>query len=93
MALITSRNDLNVGTEILIDEAAREWELVATGNLNAKDGVNQQAVYSKFVDLWSTSTYQDSPMPSRAGNVKAGNYIFGQDDSGDFNGCSRRFAH
>lgn len=86
MALITSRTSLNVGAELIIDEANREWELVATGNLNAKDGVNLQAVYSKFVDLWSTSQYNDSKMPLRAGNVKAGNYIFGQDDSGEFNG-------
>lgn len=85
MALITSRNDLNVGTELLIDEANRTWELVATGNLNAKDGVNLQAVYSKLVDLWNTNVYNDSPQPMRAGNVKAGNYIFGQDDSGAFN--------
>ena len=86
MALITTQADLNIGTEILIDEAAREWELIATGNLIAKDGVNVQAVYSKLVNSWNTNVYQDSPMPVRAGNVKAGNYIFGQDDSGDFNG-------
>ena len=86
MALITSKSQLNVGTELLIDEATREWELLAAGNLVAKDGVNLQAVYSKLVDLWNTSTYNDSTMPMRAGNVKAGNYIFGQDDSGQFNG-------
>jgi len=86
MALIESASQLNIGTELLIDESAREWELVATGNLVAKDGVNLQAVYSRLVNAWNTSTYQDSPLPMRAGNVKAGNYIFGQDDSGDFNG-------
>ena len=86
MALITSAADLNVGTELTINEATRTWRLNVAGNLVAKDGVNYQALYSKLVDLWNTSTYQDSPMPMRAGNVKAGNYIFGQDDSGDFNG-------
>ena len=86
MTLITSQASLNIGTELIIDEANRTWELVATGNLVAKDGVNLQAVYSKMVSLWNTVDYNDSPMPMRAGNVKAGNYIFGQDDSGDYNG-------
>lgn len=86
MALITSSSQLNVGTELTINEANRTWRLNVAGNLVAKDGVNYQALYSKLVNLWNTSTYNDSPMPMRAGNVKAGNYIFGQDDSGGFNG-------
>lgn len=86
MALITSRASLNVGTELTINEAARTWRLNVAGNLIAKDGVNYQALYSKMVELWNTNVYNDSPMPMRAGNVKAGNYIFGQDDSGVFNG-------
>ena len=86
MALITSAASLNVGTELTIDEAARTFTLNVAGDLIAKDGVRYQALYSKFVNLWNTAAYQDSPMPMRAGNVKAGNYIFGQDDSGGFNG-------
>ena len=60
---ITSKTQLVVGTEIIIDEVARKIKLVAAGNLNAKDGVTLQAVYSKCVDLWATPTYQDSPFP------------------------------
>lgn len=86
MALITSRTDLNVGVEVTINESARTWRLNVAGNLIAKDGVNYQALYSFMVNLWNTNVYNDSPMPMRAGNIKAGNYIFGQDDSGEFNG-------
>jgi hypothetical protein len=81
MAKITSKSDLNVGTEITIDESARTFTLVAAGNLVAKDGVTGQAIYSKFVDLWNTSTYQDSPFPMYAIDVLSGQFNFGTDGS------------
>ena len=81
MAKLTSKSSLNVGTEIIIDEPGRTIRLVAAGNLVAKDGVTFQAVYSKCVDLWSTSTYQDSPFPFYAIDNLSGQYQVGTDGS------------
>ena len=81
MAKITSRTLLNVGTEIVINEPARTIQLVAAGNLIAKDGVTLQAVYSKLVDLWATSTYQDSPFPMYAIDALSGQFQIGTDGS------------
>jgi len=77
MAKITSRTLLNAGTEIFIDTAAKTVQLVATGNLVAKDGVTLQAVYSKLVDLWNTATYNDYDFPMYAKDVIAGEYSIG----------------
>jgi hypothetical protein len=79
MAKLTSKASLNVGTEIVIDETAKTIQLVATGNLVAKDGVTLQAVYSKLVDLWATSTYQDSPFPMYAIDALSGQFQIGTD--------------
>lgn len=79
MAKITSKASLNVGTEIVIDETAKTIRLVATGNLVAKDGVTFQSIYSKCVDLWATSTYQDSPFPFYAIDNLSGQYQIGTD--------------
>lgn len=81
MAKITSKSQLNVGTEIVIDEPNRTIRLVAAGNLVAKDGVTLQAVYSKVVDLWNTSTYQDSPFPIYAIDSLSGQFQLGTDGS------------
>jgi len=86
MAKIINRADLNVGVELIIDEVARTIKLVATGNLTAKDGVTYQAVYSKLVDLWATSTYQDSPFPMNAIDALSGQYLIGVDAGGNYNG-------
>jgi hypothetical protein len=85
MPKIISPADLNVGTEIVIDEPNRTLQLVAAGNLVAKDGVTLQAVYSKLVDLWTTSTYQDSPFPMYAIDVLSGQFQIGTDGR-SFNG-------
>lgn len=81
MAKLTSKSSLNVGTEFVIDEPGRTIRLVAAGNLVAKDGVTLQAVYSKCVDLWATSTYQDSPFPFYAIDNLSGQYSIGTDGS------------
>lgn len=81
MAKITSRSQLNVGTELVINESARTIQLVAAGNLVAKDGVTLQAVYSKLVDLWATATYQDSPVPMYALDALSGQFQIGTDGS------------
>jgi hypothetical protein len=79
MAKITSKSQLNVGTEIVINEPARTIQLVQAGNLVFKDGVTLQAVYSKLVDLWATSTYQDSPFPMYAIDALSGQFQIGTD--------------
>jgi len=79
MAKITSKASLNVGTELTIDETARTFTLNVAGNLVAKDGVMLQALYSKFVDLWATSGYQDSPFPMYAIDALSGQFQFGTD--------------
>lgn len=86
MAKITSKTLLNVGTELTINEPARTFTLVAAGNLVAKDGVTIQALYSKLSDLWATSTYQDSPFPLNALDALSGQYYFGVDAGGNYNG-------
>jgi hypothetical protein len=85
MAKITSQSGLNVGTEITIDETAKTFTLIEAGNLVAKDGVTARALYSKFVSLWQTSTYQDSPFPMDAIDYISGQYQFGVSD-GRYNG-------
>ena len=86
MAKITDRSSLNVGTEIIIDEVGRTFQYVATGNMVAKDGATVQALYSKFVDLWATATYQDSPFPMNALDALSGQYLIGIDAGGNANG-------
>lgn len=86
MAKITARSGLNVGTELIIDEVNKTYELVALGNLVAKDGVTIQALYGKFVDLWATVTYQDSPFPMNALDALSGQYLIGIDAGGNANG-------
>lgn len=86
MAKITSRASLNVDTELTIDETARTFTLNEAGNLVAKDGVTLQALYSKFADLWTTTTYQDSPFPLNAIDALSGQYYFGVDAGGNYNG-------
>lgn len=79
MAKITSRASLNVGTELTVNEPARTFTLNVAGALVAKDGVTLQALYSKFVDLWNTSTYQDSPFPMYTIDALSGQFQFGTD--------------
>ena len=79
MAKITSKAQINVGTELTIDETLKTFTLNVAGNLVAKDGVTIQALYSKFVDLWATATYQDSPFPMYAIDALSGQFQFGTD--------------
>jgi len=86
MAKITDKADLNVGVELTVNEPARTFTLNVAGNLVAKDGVTVQALYSKLVDLWATSTYQDSPFPFNALDALSGQYLIGVDAGGNYNG-------
>lgn len=79
MAKITNKADLIVGTNLIIDEPNRTIQFLAAGALVFKDGVSWQALYSKLVDLWATSTYQDSPFPVYAIDALSGQYAIGTD--------------
>jgi len=79
MAKITSQTGLVVGTNLAIDETAKTFTLTDGGSLVAKDGVTLQALYSKFVSLWATSTYQDSQFPMYAIDALSGQFQFGTD--------------
>jgi hypothetical protein len=83
---IIARSDLNVDVELLISEANRTIGLAVAGNLTAKEGATEQAVYSKLVDLWATSAYQDSPFPMNAIDALSGQYQIGIDAGGNANG-------
>jgi hypothetical protein len=91
MAKLTSRSQLVVGTNLLIDEVAKTFDFIAsadgstTNGLIAKDGVAFSALYSKFVDLWTTAPYQDSPFPMYSIDRASGQYQFGTDGA-TFNG-------
>jgi hypothetical protein len=87
MAKLTSRTQLIVGTNLTIDETLKTFTLTAsasgetTNGLIAKDGVSLQALYGKFVDLWATVGYQDSPFPMYAIDALSGQFQFGTDGS------------
>jgi hypothetical protein len=81
MAKITDKTLLIVGTNLTIDEPSRVITLNAGGSLVPKDGVSWQALYSKIVDLWATSSYQDSPMPFYAIDALSGQFMIGTDGS------------
>lgn len=57
MPKIISPTQISVGTELTIDTSAKTFTLNVAGNLNAKDGVSLQALYSKFIQLWETTEY------------------------------------
>jgi len=86
MAKITNRTGLNIGTELVLDEVTRKYRFFPAGNLNAKDGVKTVAFYSKLVDLWSTSEYQDSPFPMNTIDSASGQFQVGINAQGIPNG-------
>lgn len=86
MALIQDPDLLNIGTEITINTGARTFALVEAGNLVAKDGVDMNALWSFFVDKWATATYKPYPFPMNKVDNRSGQYIFGRDPGGTYNG-------
>ena len=86
MAMIQDPDLLNIGTEITINTGARTFTLVEAGNLVAKDGVDMNALWSFFVDKWATATYKPFPFPMNKVDNRSGQYIFGRDPGGTYNG-------
>lgn len=79
MAKITSKSGLVVGSNLVINETAKTIQFLEAGGLVFKDGVTWQALYSKLVDLWATSTYQDSEFPAYAIDALSGQFQIGTD--------------
>jgi len=86
--LIVSSSLVNLGVDgnIWLDTSAKTFKTAAYGNLVAKDGVTGNAIWAKFIDLWTTTTYQPYPFPMNVLDAKSGQYIFGQDPGGSYNG-------
>lgn len=68
------------------DFGAKTFTINEIGDLSAKLGVTGNALWAKFVDLWTDSNYQPYPFPMNVLDAKSGQYIFGQDPGGTFNG-------
>lgn len=92
MAMITDPDDLIVGTNITFNTTSRTFDFIdsvdgsTTNGLIAKDGVDGNALWSKFVDLWSTATYKPYPFPMNKVDNRSGQYVFGRDPGGKYNG-------
>jgi hypothetical protein len=79
MAKIVNPSQLNVGVELTIDTTAKTFTLNETGNLVYKDGVTLQALYSKFVQLWETTTYNKFPFGFYSIDALSGQFQIGTD--------------
>jgi hypothetical protein len=79
MPKIIDPDDIIVGTELTLDTTGSTFTLNVAGNLIAKDGVTLQALYSKFVDLWTTSAYNKFEFPMYAIDALSGQFQFGTD--------------
>ena len=79
MAKITSPSQLNVGVELTLNTTANTFTLNVAGNYVAKDGVTLQALYSKFVQLWETTTYNKFEFPMYTIDALSGQFQFGTD--------------
>lgn len=92
MAMITDPDNLIVGTNLTLDTAARTFDFIAsadgstTNGLIAKDGVDMNVLWSKFIDLWATANYKPYPYPMNKIDNRSGQYVFGRDPGGNFNG-------
>jgi hypothetical protein len=86
MAKIIDPDDLVVGVNLSFNLPAKTFTLNVGGALIAKDGVTGNAVWAKFVDLWTDPTYQPYPFPMNVLDARSGQYIFGQDPGGTYNG-------
>jgi len=86
MAMINDPDDLVVGTNITINTTAKTFDFVEASGLVAKDGVDMNALWSKFVDLWATATYKPFPFPMNKIDNRSGQYVLGRDPGGNYNG-------
>ncbi len=81
MPKIIDPDSLIVGTNLTVNTATKQITLTAAGDLVAKDGVTMQALYSKLVELWTTSTYNKYPFPIYTIDARSGQFQVGTDGS------------
>jgi hypothetical protein len=86
LVVSSSVGNLGVDGNIWLDTAANTIDFADYGVLVAKDGVTGNAIWAKLVDLWTTTTYQPFPFPMNVLDARSGQYIFGQDPGGSYNG-------
>lgn len=86
MTMIVDPDDLIVGTNLSFNFALKTFDFAVGGSLVAKDGVDGNALWSKFVDLWATATYKPYPFPMNKIDNRSGQYVFGRDPGGTYNG-------
>jgi len=86
MAKIIDPDLLGVGVELTVNTSAKTFTLNVANNYVAKDGATAQALYSKFVELWTTSDYNKYPFPGYViGDPRAGMFVWGFDGA-SYNG-------
>lgn len=76
-----SSTSITATGEVAIDTTARTITLNLVGNLVAKDGVTWQAMYSKFIQAWTTEFYNEFPFPFYAIDALSGQFQIGTDGS------------
>lgn len=87
LVVSTTSGNLGVNGNIWLDTTAKTFTLAPYGDLtSAKEGVTGNALWAKFVDLWTTASYQPYPFPMNVLDARSGQYVFGQDPGGSFNG-------
>lgn len=80
LVVSSSSGNLGVDGNLWLDTATNTFELDVYGDLtSAKEGVTLQALYSKFVDLWTTSAYNKFEFPMYTIDAKSGQFLFGTD--------------
>lgn len=86
--LIVSSTEGNLGIDgnIWLNTSNKTIDFAPFGNLVAKDGLTGNALWAKLVDLWTTTTYQPFPFPMNVLDARSGQYVFGQDPGGTYNG-------
>jgi hypothetical protein len=86
--LVVSSTEGNLGVDgnIWLNTTNLTIALAAYGSLVAKDGVTGNAIWAKLVNLWTSPTYQPFPFPMNILDARSGQYIFGQDPGGYYNG-------
>jgi hypothetical protein len=87
LVVSSTSGNLGVNGNIWLDTSAKTFELDPYGSLVAKDGVTGNALWAKFVDLWATgTTYKPYPFPMNILDARSGQYEFGVDPQGSYNG-------
>lgn len=87
--LVVSSTEGNLGVDgnIWLNTTNKTIALDEYGSLVAKDGVTGNAMWAKFVDLWASgTTYQPFPFPMNVLDARSGQFIYGQDPGGSYNG-------